>query len=327
MNDVEAARKAWLVERPTHIIFGDLIRGRLNSKLRKLGFWFEVSSRAKDLDSLVKKLLKKRDHTYDSLPDKVGVRVILRYRSDIEPVIKSVLNDFACESTDDKFSILGTDRVGYQSVHVDRLRLRAADPDCAAFPPDKFWAELQIRTLAQHLWSEMSHDTIYKNDEMVRVLPPDLKRRVNLMAGQIEVADREFDRLNRLLPVETQTEILKALERHYYTLASRRPDTELSLQTLATIVPLYHMDDPAQIISHLDLFFEEKRAVFESVFANEQVVGNQEGSRSSFLYQPEVIMLYERLLNDPIEVRRAWNEEFPESELERVANIFGMSFD
>jgi ppGpp synthetase/RelA/SpoT-type nucleotidyltranferase len=45
-----------------------------------------------------------------------------------------------------------------------------------------FWAELQVRTLAQRLWSEMSHDTVYKNDGMVAKLAPDVQRLVVLMA-------------------------------------------------------------------------------------------------------------------------------------------------
>ena len=62
----------------------------------------------------------------------------------------------------------------------------------ARFPGGRFRAELQVRTLAQHLWSEMSHDTTYKSGTVVE---PELKRRVNLLAGLIEIADREFSRL------------------------------------------------------------------------------------------------------------------------------------
>jgi hypothetical protein len=38
-------------------------------------------------------------------------------------------------------------------------------------------------------------------------------------------------------------------------------------------------------------------------------------------------MILERLGDDELEVRRIWNEQFPEKELERVANAFGISFD
>ncbi len=38
-------------------------------------------------------------------------------------------------------------------------------------------------------------------------------------------------------------------------------------------------------------------------------------------------MIYERLETDQLATRKAWNERFPETELERVANTFGISFD
>jgi ppGpp synthetase/RelA/SpoT-type nucleotidyltranferase len=324
MSDIETAREAWIVERPAHSAFGNLIKSRVTASLRPLGIWYEVSTRAKELDSLVKKLLKKPEHTYESLPDKVGARVVVRFRSDIQPVIDVVLGAFECATPDNKVVRLGTDRVGYQSVHLDQVRLREGDPDAIEYPSTRYWVELQVRTLAQHLWSEMSHDTIYKNDETVAALPPDLTRRVNLMAGQIEVADREFDRLNGELPADMAARLLKVLEHHYYTLTSQRSDPELSLQVLGKMAPLYE-SNANDIATQLDEFLRTKHGVLESVFS-EAIAGSNENT-TAFLFQPEVLMLYERLLNDPIATRRVWSQTYPESELERVANTFGVSFD
>ena len=46
-----------------------------------------------------------------------------------------------------------------------------------------------------------------------------------------------------------------------------------------------------------------------------------------FLFQPEALMIYDRLETDPLSVREAWSGHFPDSELERMANVFGFSFD
>ena len=48
---------------------------------------------------------------------------------------------------------------------------------------------------------------------------------------------------------------------------------------------------------------------------------------TSFLFQPEILMIYELLLTEPIETRRLWNKHYPEPELERIANAFGISLD
>lgn len=134
MSSVEAARKRWIKERPDHEKFGEVIKARLKKALKPGGFWFEVSARAKDVDSLVKKLLKKSKHNYKSLPDKVGARVILRYRSDIAPAVSLIKKALVCEKEDPKD--LGIEKVGYQSVHLDGVSLLDTDPDIVNFPRD-----------------------------------------------------------------------------------------------------------------------------------------------------------------------------------------------
>ena len=182
MSDVEQARKRWIAERPKYEAFGLLLANRLRELLKPIGIWFHVESRAKTLDSLVKKLLTKHHHEFETLPDKVGVRVIIRYRADIDKVVEKVRTLFDSDGPENKERLLGTDRVGYLSVHLDNVRLHPNDDEATLYPPGTFWVELQVRTLAQHLWSEMSHDTVYKNDGMVAKLAPDVQRLVVLMA-------------------------------------------------------------------------------------------------------------------------------------------------
>lgn len=324
MNDLETARTKWLHEAPQHAEFAKALADRLTSALRPLGIWFEVSHRLKAIDSLLKKLIRKPEYSYESLPDKVGLRVVVRYRSDLDKVIAVVVTDLICGDKDDKALELGEDRVGYQSRHLDRVSLPGSDPRQSEFPAEKFWAELQLRTLAQHLWSEMSHDTVYKNDETVVHLSPEFKRRVNLMAGQIEVADREFDRLACELAPEDALEILKFLERRYYALTSIRPDIELSVQVLRNVLPLYRKN-VQQIIATLESFLAARSDTLKEIYA--QVDRGDTTVETPFIYQPEILVLYERLVNDGLELRRAWNERYPEGELERIANTLGISFD
>jgi ppGpp synthetase/RelA/SpoT-type nucleotidyltranferase len=324
VSAVEQARLRWIEERPLYEAFGDLMRDRIWSLLKPLGIWLEVTARAKEVDSLVKKLLLKPAHTFDSLPDKVGARIIIRYRSDISRVVDAVNRHFESKPPDDKSKELGTEKVGYQSVHLDGVRLAKADPTATDYPPDSFWLELQIRTLAQHLWSEMSHDSVYKNDEMISALPDDIKRRVNLMAGQIEVADREFDRLNSEIPSEAAMRLLQILERHYYTLASRKPDLELSMQVLNTFLPTVQ-GDIHDFTDKVNDFLSSKHDVLRKVYERATEVGLEK--RTSFLFQPEVLFLYDLLTSDLDRTRQIWNQHYPEPELERIATAFGISLD
>src|SRR2546422_4908982 len=92
-----------------------------------------------------------------------------------------------CKAVDDKLKILGSERVGYLSIHLDEFRLKATDPDREKFSPAIFRLELQVQMLAQNLWSEMSHDSVYKTDDSIRKLEEDLNRRVNLMAVELSL--------------------------------------------------------------------------------------------------------------------------------------------
>jgi len=295
VSDIERARQRWTAERPQYEEFGQLIGQRLRDSLKPLGIWFHVEARAKTVDSFVKKLLTKRRYTFESLPDKVGARVIIRYRTDVDKVIEKVRTLFDSNEPEDKEKLLGIDRFGYLSVHLDNVRLRKDDSNAAQFPPSAFWVELQVRTLAQHLWSEMSHDTVYKNQQMIAQLDPDIRRRVSLMAGQLEIADREFDRLNMEISAQATARLLQVLEQHYYTVASQRPNLELSVEVLDTLMPLVPEEDIGAFANRLSEFLAAKHGVIEKVYEKARELGVENDETPAFLFQPEVLLIYNLL--------------------------------
>jgi len=321
MNDLESARKRWLTDRPEYDHFSQELVSKLRAELRREGIWAEVSGRAKEVDSIIRKLIKKPKHNYDSIGDKSGVRIILRYKDEIKSVLELVENIFDCGEFEEKVDALELDRVGYLSVHID-VKLRADDALAEKYPPEKFKAELQVRTMAQHLWSEMSHDAFYKNDESLNPLPIPVKRRVYLLAGVVEVADDEFNRLNGEMPTLPEFVLLNALERHYFKLTTRRSDSELSLDVIRLLLPLYS-EELEQIILHLDDFYNQHQEVISDVYEQAE----EDPDRSVYLYQPEALMIYDRLNYDSISIRKLWNTKYHEGELERIANAFGISFD
>jgi len=320
MSKLEDARRRWLKEQPQHEEFGRVLSGRIRAALQPLGIWFDVDYRAKQVDSLIKKLIKKRKHTYDSLPDKVGVRVTVRYRSELESVVQAISSEFPFSKVD--YKDRPYDSIGYLSIHIDKVSLKRDDPDRRRYPATRFWAEVQIRTRAQHLWSEMSHDSIYKNDEAISELPNEIQRRVHLMAGQLEIADREFDRLAKDMPTSPATELLRMLEPYYFSFTSRRPDYELSLDILEVIAPLYG-HEIALAKDHLKKFLDRKRTFLSKLYSIKQQPGAT--NVSPLFFQPEALAIYERLKVDTVALRSAWTRQFPESELEELASTFGIN--
>jgi hypothetical protein len=225
-----------------------------------------------------------------------------------------------CGPVDSKADSLGVDHIGYLSVHVD-VSLQNDDPHAQEY--GGMHAELQIRTLAQHLWSEMAHDSVYKNDEVFSQLSDTLRRRVNLMAGIIEVADMEFNRLNGELEERQEVQIYKGLETHFYKLTAHSPDPALSLDVISLLLPLYQGAPVSAITGRVDAYVAEHEPLLHEIYSLQE-----EQPTSELIFQPEALMIAELLSHDEqMALRHLWNTKFPESELERLAVALGHSFD
>lgn len=324
MADIDQWREQWITERPQYEEFAKYLHERIEKIIRQLGISAEVAHRPKEVHSLVKKLLLKNKHTYDTLPDKVGVRVVARYRSELPLILQEIQRAFQYRQFEDKGDNLGIDRFGYRSIHVDGLCLVESDERVRDFPPVRFFAELQIRTFAQHLWSEISHDTFYKNDETIVALDSDMKRRVNLMAGHIEVADREFDKMNNELPNLPEARLLVELEKLYYRLTAHRPNLQLSLDVIHLLLPLYKEHSESEIMDrHICPTFLQSEGMLKDVYSRSE----DEPQVSAFLFQPEALLLYDRIKADPDAILTAWTAQYPPTELERIANTFGLALN
>lgn len=151
-----------------------------------------VGHRCKTVNSFKGKVDKK--NTYENLEevtDLAGVRLITHYEDDVDRVAKVIESEFEVDRDNsiDKRMALDPDRFGYLSLHyVVSLRAdRAALKEYTAFLGLK--AEVQIRSILQHTWAEIEHDTGYKSDVEV---PKHIRRRFSRLAGLLELADQEF---------------------------------------------------------------------------------------------------------------------------------------
>jgi hypothetical protein len=87
---------------------------------------------------------------------------------------------------------LHANEVGYLSVHyIAKLNQARANLE-EYMPYANIRFEIQVRTLLQHAWAEIEHDRSYK---FSGELPKDIKRRFFLVAGTLELMDREFNAL------------------------------------------------------------------------------------------------------------------------------------
>ena len=153
-----------------------------------------IESRVKDLDSLMEKLERKEIdiEKVSDLDDLIGLRVILLFKRDLDLVTKCLKETFIILHEEDKLDVLEEDKFGYQSRHYiikvpdEWLKL----PTYSKF--GEFKAEIQVRTLAQHIWAAASHKLQYKHEKSV---PPQLRRAINRASAVLEVIDLEFERI------------------------------------------------------------------------------------------------------------------------------------
>lgn len=162
--------------------------------LHKLSLGVPIESRVKSWMSVEGKLERKSmtvAHVHD-LEDLVGIRVILLFRSDLDAAIKAIGETFDVVSSEDAGDRLGDSQFGYQSRHII-VRIPQGWLDVPVFrDAGDLCVELQVRTLAQHIWAAVSHKLQYKNEDSV---PPPIRRAINRASALLETVDLEFDRV------------------------------------------------------------------------------------------------------------------------------------
>ena len=180
-------------QRDTYSSFSETLGALISRLLAADGIELHsVGHRCKTVNSFRGKIEKKNNYeSLEEVTDLAGVRLITHYEDDVDRVARVIESEFEVDRDNsiDKRKALDPDRFGYLSLHyVVSLRAdRAALREYTAFSGLK--AEVQIRSILQHTWAEIEHDTGYKSDVEV---PKHIRRRFSRLAGLLELADQEF---------------------------------------------------------------------------------------------------------------------------------------
>ena len=182
----QAILEEYRAQRPVFEKMQETIPGRVRALLDEAGIVVaSVESRIKEENSLAGKLALKGGK-YASLADITdifGMRIITFYTDDVDKVASAVdrLFEVDWENSVDKRKLLEVDSFGYLSLHYI-----CRDPE---FP---YRFEVQMRTILQHAWANMNHDTGYKSGVEV---PVEYHRNMNRLAGMLELVDEQFSRI------------------------------------------------------------------------------------------------------------------------------------
>jgi ppGpp synthetase/RelA/SpoT-type nucleotidyltranferase len=322
LSAVEVAQ-AYEKQRPLYETLVTDACERFAEALRKEGIYAQVTGRVKETDTFVTKALVGNRYAdpLNEIADKVGIRAVLAYDEHVDPVEGIARRLFDVIHKDQKLDALAYNENGYLGVHLD-ARLYAADAARLGAELGGLIFEIQIRTIAQSAWAEVSHQQLYKPPVE---LPDPLKRRIYRLVSLVELFDNEVQGFldeARGTPGFAEADAVAPLRDVLLNRFDRRytPDRRLSLAMAAALVPLYDCE-PSEVFARLQVWIVENEDGLRNVLdeAAETTVANP------LLRQPECFLLFERLDNDRARVVEAWPEGVPEDWLREAAQAWGVA--
>jgi putative GTP pyrophosphokinase len=283
----------WRRERPMYEAWGQIVTDTLMRAIEaqihpvsaKLFCRIPIKHRTKDEQSFLAKAFVRKSYSdpYNDIEDKVGLRVVVLCTEDIATVKQiietldiwdaRVARDFEKEISDKPLEF------NYQSLHyIVRGKIPIAHDDVTVEPNTP--CEVQVRTLLQHAYAELTHDTIYKPSVKA---DPAVHRAAAKSMALIEATDDYFLQVRKqvaamIAPSQELATMLLALYQQF-TNTTAVPTT---LDTL--LIDFYKQYAPSDFKNVLNTFLSGK-----------PFLGPEIASRaaSSILFrQPSILLVY-----------------------------------
>jgi ppGpp synthetase/RelA/SpoT-type nucleotidyltranferase len=166
----------------------------LQKAIGEFGLMGFAEARAKNVVSFSNKIMLKDKYRnpLTDMTDLCGARIVVHFKSQVDKICDFIKENFEIDEANslDLKSKLMVSEFGYRSIHYivtpKKDSILGVDVE-SRFQTMK--AEIQVRTLAEHIWADISHDRIYKTDLNI---PDEWKREAAQLSAMLENADKKF---------------------------------------------------------------------------------------------------------------------------------------
>lgn len=159
-----------------------------------------LSARLKSDASMTEKLSRKGypvtpRAAVTAVHDAVGIRIVCRFVDDVYENAKNIRRLPGIVVTEEKDYIRNAKPSGYRSYHMI-LQVKAPFEDGDGNNPGRFFAEVQLRTIAMDSWASLEHEMKYKQTvRNARLIEKELKR----CADELASCDISMQTIRRMI--------------------------------------------------------------------------------------------------------------------------------
>ena len=194
-------------KRPLYEKFSDLLNSILQKAVDQLGYLAIIKFRTKEVESFSNKIIMKDKYQdpLNDVTDLCGGRVIVQFQSQVVDISEWIKKNFTIDEANslDHKSKLKVNEFGYRSIHYIVTPTKSS---IIGIPVPKEFrtlkAEIQVRTLAEHMWADISHDRLYKTD---LIIPEEWKREAARLSAILESADDTFGSMSEAVDSVSNT--------------------------------------------------------------------------------------------------------------------------
>lgn len=287
-----------------------------------------VEGRAKPPSNFVRKAIRKHlekpDEYSDPLArisDGAGLRVIVAHLHDSERAVRIVADTFEIvgepERTADRYE---PNELGYLGIHI-QARLRTID-----LPPEETYLgdldfEVQIQTRAQSAWSTISHELTYKPPAGAQ--SKTVSSRIYRAIALVSLFDEQVAEARDAMvasPGYRPALMLEALHREFLDWLNEATDDQLSHRVLEAAQRTYTEEEHAGFSLMIGVYARQHRERISTLLELHRDAADE----YPLLYQPEILVIAERLDHARQQLIAAWRDAgLPYELLDETATALG----